>query len=138
MTTCQAMAGSLQNKKNNKFMGVDFLLYILNKCFGGYFYSISIFSIFIILSIVSLTKAIFLWINPSIFNSELIKMFFQLAIFLFIPLFVFLISKKYKYDQISKNTLRIKGINFGLCVCFVVILLVILAVLFTYILIFPK
>ena len=117
-------------------MIIDFIIYTTNRCFRGYFYTLSFFSLCTVVISMSLIKFIALLVKPSIFFKVAVKYFFQLSIFLFIPLFIYFIIKKYKYNEFLRNDLRVKNIPLIICVTSVAIFILILAILFAYILVF--
>src|SRR5689334_9336895 len=106
-------------------MIIDFIIYTTNRCFRGYFYTLSFFSLCVVLISMSLIKFIALLVRPSIFLNETVKSFFQLSIFLFIPLFIYFIIRKYKYNELLRDDLRVKNIPLILCVTSVVIFILI-------------
>ena len=122
----------LRNKKI--IMVNNFIIYVVGKCFKGYFYALAIFSIFVIVLLSSVTKFILQYYRPEILFFENVKASFQLSIFLFIPLFLFLLIKKYKYNALMNDNLKVR-LPYGLCVFFTCILLLIEMILFSYLLI---
>ena len=113
----------------------DFIIYTVNKCFKGYFYTLSIFSLCIIVMVASLTKFLVWLIKPDILLNKVINASFQLSIFLFIPLLAYFIIRKYKYNELMRNQLSVKNIPFGLCIFFTILILLLIAILFTYLLV---
>ena len=114
----------------------DFVIYVINKSFKGYFYTISIFSMLVTVFCISIVKFILSKTNHEILLNSNVKAFFQLSIFLFIPLFLGLIFKKYKYSDILNDKLRVKSIPTALSIFFTILLLAIGIILFTYLLIY--
>ncbi|MDB5200832.1 MAG: hypothetical protein JWQ27_241 [Ferruginibacter sp.] len=113
-------------------MIIDFIVYVISKCFKGYFYTISILSICLVVVLSALIKFILSRLNPSFLQQESVKEIFQLSIFLFVPLFFILIFKKYKYNEILKEELKVNNINTTASIIITVLMLILSAVLFTY------
>lgn len=118
------------------FMIIDFIIYTTNRCFKGYFYALSVLSILIVVLFTSITKFVIAQIEPAVLQLKSAKAIFQLSIFLFLPLFIYLTIRKYKYPQLLNNELRIKELPLYLCIFSVVVIMVILFSLFAYVLLY--
>ncbi len=116
-------------------MITDFIIYTFYRCFNGYYYAISMLSILVVLIVSSLIKFSIQNIKPTLLNENL-RSFFQLSIFLFIPVFAYLVIKKYKYNAFLKDELRVKNIPLIFCIVSVIFLISIDIFLFAYLLIF--
>jgi len=124
------------NDLKDQDMIIDFIIYTTNRCFRGYLYALSFFSLCVVLASMSLIKFITLLVKPSILLNVAVQYFFQLSIFLFIPLFIYFIIKKYKYNELLRDNLRVKKISLIACVTSVAIFILILVILFAYLLVF--
>lgn len=83
----------------------------------------------------SLIKFIVIKANKEFELDQNLKAFFQLSVFLFIPLFIILVAVKYKYKQLRYGDLKVKNVSSFLSFVSIFIYSIIMFLLFAYLLI---
>lgn len=90
---------------------IDYIIYTVHKCLRGYFYTISFLSLGIVLIIMTFIKYLVLsFYIDDIENNQTLKGFFQLSVFLFIPVFAILVLLKYKNKPLMYDQLKVKSV----------------------------
>ncbi len=113
----------------------DFLFFVLIRVLRGYFQALSLLSISLVLVIFGTLKYMIVHLIPGVMDNGLLRGFFQLSIFLFIPLFVFLYNKKYKLKLPTNNNSNFDAIPQWVHVCSFSIVILIDFVLFGYLIV---
>ena len=111
-------------------MITNFILSIASKVFKGYLYGVSYLSICIVLLTMSAIKFLLSYFESEFLRHPHVQGFFQLSIFFFIPLFLFLVYIGYKKDSTPIS------LSFLTSIIFFTTITLLLVLLFTYLLLF--
>ncbi len=112
---------------------IPFLLYISSQTFRDYYKALAFLSCCFVIIIAAVLKFIILKFQPEFYPR--LKAFFQLSIFLFIPLFLTLIYFRYKHNFLNNiDTYKLQLPRWA-CITILILLELLLVILFVYILI---
>ena len=117
-------------------MIIDFIIYISIKVFKSYLSGVAFLAGILTLSSIALIKFITLKFYPNIGYNTSWRSVFQLSYLCYIPIVLLLIFKKVGYNGIADNVFEKKKVNYFWALLSVLLICIILAVLFTYVLVF--
>jgi hypothetical protein len=108
---------------------INFLLYIASDTYRDYAKAICFLSIFLVITTEAIAKFITLKLRPEIYLP--LKPYFQLSVFLFIPLFILLVLIKFKKSSLFQGELSHfklpRWINITITIALHILLLLLLA-----------
>lgn len=110
----------------------DFLFFVFLKNLPAYPYALSIFSISLLLAVVTLVKYLIGISIPVSMENESFRGFFQLSVFLFIPVFALLYKKKFKHKLLTDSNSKFNSIPQWVYGCFFAFVIFVDFVLFGY------
>lgn len=112
---------------------ITFLLHIAVQTFRDYFKALAFLSYSFVIIFAAIIKYVVLTFRPAAYHD--LKPFFQLSVFLFIPLFLFLIFTKFKREVLVKRASRQPQFSRWACVTAVIFMHIVLILLFSYIIV---
>lgn len=112
---------------------ITFLLHIAVQTFRDYFKALAFLSYSFVIIFAAIIKYVILIFKPAAYPG--LKPFFQLSVFLFVPLLLVLIFTKFKREALIKGLSVQPPLSRWVCVTIVILLHIVLILLFTYIIV---
>ena len=112
---------------------IKFFLHIAMQTFRDYFKTLSFLSYSLVIIFAAILKYLVLTFSPETYPR--LKTYFQLSIFLFVPLMLILVFTKFKRETLIKGVSFQRQLPLWASIMIMILLHIVLVVLFTYILV---